>query len=647
MKEPSAEPAGEFSLRDHPWVKRAPPQGEPLDWRWRFGVSAPVDELWSILINSSRLNRAMGLPPVEYTEQGGVLHGAWVLRGLRYEWIEPPWEWVAGRTIRSVRIYSKGITSHTLTQYSVEPDGPRRSTASVRLVLYPINAAYRLLLHAGRLDFQHRFTAAFKALEEHFAAQRPRSALFAEHGPALPRTSGARLVAARARLVEEGVKPAVIDRLIELIRDGDDLDLHRIRVRPIARRFGVDESDLLLACLHATRAGVLHLSWDLLCPHCRGTRHSAKTLGEVPASSSCDACAIEFSTDFPEAIEITFQVNASIRRVPKLVYCLAEASSKAHVALQQTVEPGQSRRFETHLAPGRYRMRLHGEKRFRPLDIVENAPVRVIEWRTGGGRGGEQLAEELGPAQVAPSPEVTITNASHRQHAFIIEDVQWVDDAVRPAQLFNLQAFRDLFATEYLAADVQLSVGEQAILFSDIVGSTGFYETHGDAKAFAEVKRHFHEVYEEVKRHRGAVVKTIGDAAMAAFHDPLDALQAAAGLHRRFGAGKGSGLRIRITINVGSCIAVNLNSNIDYFGQAVNVAAKLQACVKAGQIVFPARLRADPRIEALLAAEQAHIEYIAFEMPSIARPIDVCRWDLSMASPDGGVPSSPGSRGFF
>ena len=36
----------------------------------------------------------------------------------------------------------------------------------------------------------------------------------------------------------------------------------------------------------------------------------------------------------------------------------------------------------------------------------------------------------------------------------------------------------------------------------------------------------------------------------------------------------------------GPCIAVNLDSNIDYFGRTVNEAAKLQDFAKSGQIVF-------------------------------------------------------------
>jgi hypothetical protein len=79
----------------------------------------------------------------------------------------------------------------------------------------------------------------------------------------------------------------------------------------------------------------------------------------------------------------------------------------------------------------------------------------------------------------------------------------------------------------------------------------------------------------------------MGDAVMSAFSDPLNALKSAANLQSYFHEKReDSSLRIRISLSMGPCIAVNLNSNIDYYGKVVNTAAKLQAFAKAGEIVF-------------------------------------------------------------
>ena len=61
--------------------------------------------------------------------------------------------------------------------------------------------------------------------------------------------------------------------------------------------------------------------------------------------------------------------------------------------------------------------------------------------------------------------------------------------------LLGFQEFRDLFSEEYIGADVKLAVGEQTLLFTDVVGSTAFYASRGDPAAFVEIKKHFDEVF--------------------------------------------------------------------------------------------------------------------------------------------------------
>jgi class 3 adenylate cyclase len=211
---------------------------------------------------------------------------------------------------------------------------------------------------------------------------------------------------------------------------------------------------------------------------------------------------------------------------------------------------------------------------------------------------------------------------------------------LRPSQLLSFQDFRDLFTEEYLGSDVQLSVGRQTIFFSDVVGSTRLYATRGDPGAFADVKRHFTEVYDVVKKHHGAIVKTIGDAAMAAFPSPLEALRASRELQERLPPEREDlKIRVRISLNTGPCIAVNLNTNVDYFGNTVNLAAKLQACAAAGQIAFPAEVLEHPGVRELLEKEQANLEELVFDTPTVGRPMNVIRWDAFAGRPSRRRPS--------
>src|SRR5213594_2112112 len=70
------------------------------------------------------------------------------------------------------------------------------------------------------------------------------------------------------------------------------------------------------------------------------------------------------------------------------------------------------------------------------------------------------------------------------------------------------------------------------ILFSDIKGSTAYFEKKGDVEGMAMLDRHNSLLFPVIERGHGRVVKTIGDSIMASFDDAVDAVRAAAGIQR-------------------------------------------------------------------------------------------------------------------
>src|SRR5262245_43837623 len=67
------------------------------------------------------------------------------------------------------------------------------------------------------------------------------------------------------------------------------------------------------------------------------------------------------------------------------------------------------------------------------------------------------------------------------------------------------------------------------ILFSDIKGSTRYAEIKGDVEYMAMLSRHNRLLFPIIEKEGGWVVKTIGDAILAKFDDPVGAVKAAAG----------------------------------------------------------------------------------------------------------------------
>src|SRR3989454_7802088 len=70
------------------------------------------------------------------------------------------------------------------------------------------------------------------------------------------------------------------------------------------------------------------------------------------------------------------------------------------------------------------------------------------------------------------------------------------------------------------------------ILFSDIKGSTAYAEKKGDVEYMSMINRHNSILFPVIEREGGRVVKTIGDAILACFQDPVAAVKAAAGMQR-------------------------------------------------------------------------------------------------------------------
>jgi len=214
--------------------------------------------------------------------------------------------------------------------------------------------------------------------------------------------------------------------------------------------------------------------------------------------------------------------------------------------------------------------------------------------------------------------DLIMRNDGATAKTLVIEDRRWAQDALTAHEATTMQAFRDLFADAVLRPGDQVAIGRIAFLFTDIKGSTDLYNRVGDARAYGFVREHYAVLTRAVREHDGAVVKTIGDAVMAAFTDPLNALDAALAIrddialfNRRLAAEAGGddvAILVKIGLHSGACIAVTLNDRFDYFGRTVNLAARLQGESAGGDIVLSAILAAEHGVAERVATLDAQAE---------------------------------------
>lgn len=130
------------------------------------------------------------------------------------------------------------------------------------------------------------------------------------------------------------------------------------------------------------------------------------------------------------------------------------------------------------------------------------------------------------------------------------------------------------------------TASQLAVLFSDLCQSTRLYQALGDQVAQGLVTGLLAQMNQTVTAQGGAVVKTVGDEVMAVFAQAADALACAVALHRLVAAlpspAPGLGpLALHSGLHWGQVIG----HGGDVFGDAVNLAARLRALAKPGQVL--------------------------------------------------------------
>jgi class 3 adenylate cyclase len=132
-----------------------------------------------------------------------------------------------------------------------------------------------------------------------------------------------------------------------------------------------------------------------------------------------------------------------------------------------------------------------------------------------------------------------------------------------------------------------MSERQATVLFADVSESTKLYETAGDAKALEAISGCLTAARQATEAAGGRVVKTIGDEVMALFALPDAAATAAAEIQGRIEGlpeVAGTKLGVRIGFHAGPV----LQQDDDVFGDTVNMAARLVAQAKKGEIITSA-----------------------------------------------------------
>jgi class 3 adenylate cyclase len=583
-------------------------------YRWEWQLQSEAEDFWPFFADTNRLNRDTGVfPVVELPLRSGekVSNGRHRLKfrlPLPIIWQEEPFEWVAPYEYGVLRQYENGPlrSMRVLATITPQPEGGAR-------LLYetwaePRNVIGRLALPiALGLIAPRRFGRAVQAYDAVAAIAAPPPQL-KRPSHLVPHAEG-RLETMAAQLLEQNASEPLLARLLQEIKEGDDLALARLRPYALADQWGVPRRELLELFLSATRVGLLDFQWEVLCPLCRGASDRVHNhLSDVSTTVHCQTCNIDFEADTEHAIELTFAPSPSIRLVERMEFCVAGPQQTPHVAVQHLLPPGTRRTVAPQLSVGRYRARtmsLPGSQYFRVAE--QGASQAVIQLSTADWNHAEEILSE--------SATFELNNQTDQEQLFFLEEMVWSDQAVTAAEVIVLQCFRDLFAQETLQPGDQFSVGSLTVLFTDLRDSTRMYREIGDAPAFGVVRNHFDVLRDAIAAEEGAIVKTIGDAVMAVFRRPVSAMRAIREAQQIL-ANPPNGerpLQLKAAVHAGHSIAVTLNERLDYFGTNINIAARLEKFSQGNDMILSDFVYCDPEVQEFIADPASPLQATSFK----------------------------------
>ncbi|OKO84666.1 adenylate/guanylate cyclase domain-containing protein [Bradyrhizobium sp. AS23.2] len=434
-------------------------------------------------------------------------------------------------------------------------------------------------------------------------------------------------------VLRQSADTAVVDLLERMVREAPDHALSKINALDLAGRAGLGEEQVIAGLLHAVGLGILEMTWSVMCPSCAGVLSANKSLKTVNSPQyRCAFCAAGYETSLDNLVEVTFAVSPRVRRIaahdadglPLSEYyrqvfwssaidlpvdldaLLRELTLEAvdlppgeRAILSLQVPSGTLIVFDpvTHTAQF---LEVKGEETSerQSLSLILNkadVPVDAVALRPGALR---LTLENRTDARVLPA--VWVVNQR-------LEDILTRrKPSLTAKRLLTNQTFRDLYRTDTLAIGQRLKILSLTFLFSDLKDSTRLYEHVGDLVAFDLVNEHFRLLQEIIAAEQGAVVKTIGDAVMATFETPDRAIAAAIRMREamsELGAQRQQqGLLLKMGIHEGSCLAVTLNGQQDYFGQTVNIASRIQGLAASRSIVVTESVVDNAETRSLLEA---------------------------------------------
>lgn len=570
-----------------------------LSWTFHLRSSAPA--LWPYVANTDRFNRAIGLSPVNFTDEppppsapsaGALRTGEMRVMGMTLKWREYPFEWIKDREHSVFRWYSSGPVSAIWNKVTLTPRPDGGCELSHDIWMTPRGVIGQVAAFVEGTKLGPSIEKFYRHLDDVIVAGGHVDPFEPPHDPT-PETRAA-LERACARLHEDGFSANIVEKLAMYLLTAPDGALRTMRPFELADAWGLPREEVFDTMIHAAHVGLLEPAWDVVCPLCQLAHESVPELAQVKRVGTCKACAKSFERDLRESVELVFTPSPSLRRVQSLTYCAGAPALRPHVLVQQVLDPGETRRVTVDLPRGVYRVA--ASSMTTPSELVASA--------VGFEPGAEAIVES---ARVVVRPAIVqagavtfeLKNESGREETVRVEVPGARVDGVSASTAMTHPKFREHFTSQLLARGELLPVSQLSFVFVEVRDKGALFEALDDAAACAELTRLDEIVRETAEEHEGTLVPSSLDLLVVAFPTPVLALRAGLEIQRRV---EESRLRapVAMAAHDGRCIALTRDGKPEFFGETLHRGQSLLEACDAGELALSASFAADRLVAMVL-----------------------------------------------
>jgi class 3 adenylate cyclase len=563
-------------------------------------MKSELELAWDLISNTDKINRSFSSNPIDFEisedKNGGSLLYGKTISSLRLvsKFREYPFEWIENNFFGVYRIFSRGPLKRMQFKCNIKKnDKGFKVNFLIRVVpshflLFPF---IKMEIKKGMIS---NFIKTFKEVDDFLLTKQDLAIPIFGIQKKNPDPKD-------LNILNEKFLPITNDKTFSLkvsryILNAPDNELLRIKPYKVAKIINEDKKKTLEFFLKATKEGYFDLNWNILCPECKGSGSSFHTLSKLEEKVHCKSCNIDYGIDFDRNVELTFSPNISIRETFGGIYCFGGPGNTPHIRNQIRIKKNSTKIINIPILRGVYRIFSPHLKYSTRINVDELSPkVESIEFLPTN-----QIIETS-----AENLTIKIYNPNDYEILIKIEKADWLLDVVTASEVTAMQEFRFHFSSDVLRKDQEISIKSIALLFTDLKGSTIFYNKKGDAYAYKIVGDHFDILFEFISRFNGAIVKTIGDAVMAVFLNPKDAVNYSIKVHEEIEKLNGKYgedlLQLKIGIHFGPALVVNMNDRLDYFGSTVNLAARTEGQCRGKDIVITKKIYDIPGIKEIVS----------------------------------------------